>query len=218
MTGKRATWALHTNRGQEPDGRRQIIDPELQPAPTFTTKSGGQWHMKRQLRSNTSANASVRTEDEPAPTIVFGRRLNTVTWEASGVRMTPERGKGITERYGPRPGRAIREPSFAITAGITGPRYRWHYQASKLANATRRPGNEPAPTVLFGNGAANAGWAAGAPEQFDGEIVRISIDEAAVLQSFCRGYPWQGNKTQQFGQVGNCVPPLLAYAVLGAVI
>ena len=45
----------------------------------------------------------------------------------------------------------------------------------------------------------------------DGRRRRISIREAARLQSFPDWYEFCGNEVQQFTQIGNAVPPLLAY-------
>lgn len=52
----------------------------------------------------------------------------------------------------------------------------------------------------------------------NGRATRVTIDEAAALQSYPPGFTFAGTKTKQFLQVGNAVPPLLAEAILRAVI
>ncbi|NKZ84456.1 DNA cytosine methyltransferase [Rhodococcus hoagii] len=83
-----------------------------------------------------------------------------------------------------------------------------------------RPLDYPAPTIT-GKGTAEFGvrtTRAPGPKSRDPQGKRVSIAEAAVLQSFPPDYPFQGNKTAQYRQVGDAVPPLLAAAVLGPVL
>lgn len=42
---------------------------------------------------------------------------------------------------------------------------------------------------------------------------RLTVQEAAAIQSFPRDVPWQGRQSAVFRQIGNAVPPLLGYAV-----
>lgn len=46
----------------------------------------------------------------------------------------------------------------------------------------------------------------------------VNVQQAGILQSFPADYPWQGSESEQFRQVGDAVPPLLAAAIVEALI
>ncbi|TFV44852.1 DNA cytosine methyltransferase [Blastococcus sp. TF02A-35] len=45
---------------------------------------------------------------------------------------------------------------------------------------------------------------------------RLTVQEAAAIQTFPRDMPWQGTQSVQFRQIGNAVPPMLAFHVASA--
>ncbi|MFJ8091738.1 DNA cytosine methyltransferase [Streptomyces griseofuscus] len=104
-------------------------------------------------------------------------------------------------------------------------RWAWSLRSNNQANATVRRVDEPAGTLFFGHRANECTWVAepAAPVPLSvpagqtvavPEPIRITAREAGVLQSFPADYPWQGNKGQQFSQIGNAVPPRLAAHLL----
>lgn len=252
----------------------------------------------------------VKSVHPPAPTHaenpvdgLFGTLLPWVSmadalgWPESAELIHP-RGAAMTERHGPREPMKATAPAGTVTSKARC----WELVGGAAANATRRPMDQPAPTLL-GNIGKNNGWVweevrlrsnqadrdrpadedgvkrvrradgtdhyyrydpakpcatltsqsmhwawetpsttiGGSPsinprchhehgEQGRGarttaEIrageaepmsrpVRLSIQEALILQSFRPDLPLQGSRTKQFLQVGNANPPLLAQRIL----
>lgn len=57
-------------------------------------------------------------------------------------------------------------------------------------------------------------WEGGVPrEAVPGELRRITVEEAAAIQTFPRGMDWAGPQSARYRQIGNAVPPELAYRV-----
>lgn len=171
---------------------------------------------------------------EPAPTIsAAGGRGRDVWLRTRGDRL---------ERYeagaGNRP-RHIEQSAPTIDTGTR--QAEWVYVNGNQENAARRPIDAPAPTVLFGHNKNEVSWTRERPattvtadpriarpghhgsaderdpaERSMTDSIPVTIDQAAALQSFPPGYPWQGSKTKQHEQAGNAVPPLMARAILAA--
>ncbi|MBM7460792.1 DNA cytosine methyltransferase [Rhodococcus coprophilus] len=74
--------------------------------------------------------------------------------------------------------------------------------------------DEPAHTIT---GKGTAAWVA-EPDNSEPISRRVTVDEAAILQSFPPAYPWQRSRTAQYRQVGDVVPPRLAQAVLAPIL
>lgn len=131
--------------------------------------------------------------------------------------------------------RPVTEPSATITASMDNGNWRWVDRDALIAEVTPRvrkasdtefdlawPADRPAPTiagrglVTMPGGNANRFSPGVTKSRNDG--IRVTVQEAGVLQSFPADYPWQGTKTKQFEQVGNAIPVLMAGAILAELI
>ncbi|CAO0832362.1 DNA (cytosine-5-)-methyltransferase OS=Streptomyces microflavus OX=1919 GN=Smic_08740 PE=3 SV=1 [Streptomyces microflavus] len=123
-------------------------------------------------------------------------------------------GTGWAARHGTRENRAADAPAPTFTGEAH--RWTWSLRNNNQANATVRSLSEPAGTLFFGHRANECTWVAddrhGGDRGYAGSA-RAHPDHrprGGLLQTFPADYPWAGNKGQQFSQIGNAVPPLLA--------
>ncbi|MBS1675792.1 MAG: DNA cytosine methyltransferase [Actinobacteria bacterium] len=113
--------------------------------------------------------------------------------------------------------RSLDRPSFTLI----GSSYTWRIEKGvRQEDVAPRPGwarRRPATTVLgeprvFGPGS----WPRnGHPaHKVRRETVRVTVEQASILQGFRHDYPWQGPRTARFRQIGNAVCPPVGRAVL----
>jgi DNA (cytosine-5)-methyltransferase 1 len=214
-----------------PNAARRKVD---EPAPTIT---GGHDHNERQwvLRASVSDNgydkANPRRSDEPAA---------TVTGKHRSAEWVP--GDEPTGEHGPCgcPWDMIDAGGFCACceAHIDDPDGLYAIQGDGTHSLRGCPLSEP-PTHYDRLAKGRDVWVSSRPAttvngdprisepgHHDAEVsgsqqanaVRVTLAEALVLQSFPPDYPVQGTKTKQFEQVGNAIPPLLAWHALRAVL
>jgi len=207
-------WQAHGVEEQHGSGSSVEATGAERPAPTLLSsrRSADGPLVARQLppgqgverggwawRNGTQANASVRASEEPAPTVHFGHSANKVEWVPCAYE---------TRQRGARP-RPISQPApTMLAAGLAKGTPIWAGQRPATTVACDRRVHPPGHKE-------NRSDPPGRYQQRRGaSAIRVTVEQAALLQGFPAGYPWQGARTRQFEQVGNAVPPPLARRVL----
>lgn len=161
-------------------------------------------------------------------------------WGDDDATIERHRGAGMLERHGERRGRPVAEPALTVTGNASGTtpggfrvmRSNYNTRAGKRAGERgERDEAQPAPTVTskadrnkwHGRPATTVAGdpriaAPGHHERQMNNATRVTIDEAAALQSYPPGFTFSGTKGKQFLQVGNAVPPRLAEAILSTLL
>jgi DNA (cytosine-5)-methyltransferase 1 len=215
-------WQVNTGRDWKEGGSRedaQTFDAGERPAPTVDGK--GRWHVvdTGNTRGGTRECGRERSIDEPSAP------LTTRADQMERRRVTGQRrSSGPGAECDPR---SVDEPSYTLRAGsgggsagvgrCGGVEWTTDRPATTIAGDARvfPPGGH-----MANDGRDNSRMVprSGGEASDGAQAIRVSIHEAAVLQSFPPDYPVQGTKTKQFEQVGNAIPPGLARAVLSVVV
>lgn len=190
-------WGIHSKpagtlvAGDATKRGRNPLDGESGARKTYTNaQERGDWVLRSGQTVNGGPHAT-RTADEPAVTMTG--RADLCQWVKR-------------ERSGDRSEEGF-DPTQVPCQTLTSKARSWTYTrpATSVMGDPRigRPGHKD----------RDKGESA-----FDKDSVRVTVQEAAVLQSFRADFPWQGSRTKQFEQVGNAVPPRLALHVVAAVL
>lgn len=163
------------------------------------------------MRAGAQDKSTVRSVDEPAPTITGGNDYGERVWLPESYNSRDQRDGRTGE---PNRQRGV-EPAPTISGESRNDSWTFDRPATTVQADSRiwPPGHKM-------NADDEAAGRDGYGDRKGTDAIRVTEEEAACLQSFPDGYPWYeaGTRSGAFRCIGNAVPPLMARAVLEAVI
>jgi DNA (cytosine-5)-methyltransferase 1 len=228
LTARTRSWTRQPCVQIRRSGRRieESFDTTRAPAQAVTTRVN-RWQA-HDVTQPEDAPAAAWTGERPAPTLVTTRRSKDGT--LVGRQLPPgesvERG-GWAWRNGTQTNAAVRrsaEPAPTVHFGHALNQVEWvpcrDTGPAEAGLSTSWPRDRPTTTVACDRRVhppghkENSSDPPGRYQQRRGaNAVRVTVEQAAILQGFPPDYPWQGARTRQFTQLGNAVPPPLAHRV-----
>ncbi len=179
-------------RRRVPDAERHLR-PWVSMADALGCPAQGRVHTNNQTHGGRRPQGLCRPLDAPAHTLDTASR----SWTFHG--------REWAFRNRPRHPEVLRDPDTPAPTIIARGHQSWVH---------RRPATTVAcdPRIARPGGKRNA-RDPHAPGRSQ-DAIRVTVTQAAILQGFPAGYPWQGSRSRQFAQVGNAVPPPLARRVV----
>lgn len=117
--------------------------------------------------------------------------------------------------------RDVDQPSPTLTSSMDNGNFRWVFAGAgatseQTAGQVPRELDAPAHTIT---GKGTAAWKPrGEAPEGTPSTVRVTVQEAATLQTFPASYRWEGRIGDHYQQIGNAVPPLMAAHILAPLI
>lgn len=168
------------------------------------------------LRSNYGTGGDPKnrgTRDAEEPAFAVTSKVGRNKWTRfAGAGRTAQQTSGQIPRE-------ISEPGHTITGKGTAA---WLPEAA-VPGDTSWTGVRPSPTIVGSfspDVVAAPGWrkAGDGPRLTLSGSVRVTVEEAAILQSFPHDFEFLGSKTKRYEQVGNAAPPALTYRLLETLV
>lgn len=211
------------NRGFLGDGDFQIATPEqvaaLQSYPALRPEIEA-WKWKDAPATTVAGDPRITAREHHYHGEQNSTSLRITAEEAADLQTFPA---ALRSNYGTsgdkdnRGERSVDQPAATLTSKAS--RSLWLYRNGNQEHSAKRSPEEPAPTVHFGQRSNKVEWM---PEETANDPaasgVRVTPEQASTLQSFEKPFVWCGAKSKIYLQIGNAVPPVLAAAVLSAVL